>query len=338
MNAKPLETSAAWRGAELFERADWLHTLAAEEVSELTRAVKAVTTQRLDLDAVTSETFPLPRFGERLAAIQHSLEHGSGATMIRGLPIEAYDETELRTLFWGLARHVGTPLSQSANGERIFSVRDEGYAKEDPRARGPNTRKRLSFHTDRCDVISFLCVRQARSGGENRIVSSVSIYNELLETRPDLLRVLMQPYYYKRHNVDLGNERPYCAQPIFSFCENHFAANLLRVLIERAYAMPELPDMSAVQREALDAIEKLAENPEFHVSFTQQPGDILFLNNWVTLHRREEFVDHDTPELRRHLLRIWLAVPNSRPLDAAFAANYGATAAGAIRGGMQPSR
>ena len=29
---------------------------------------------------------------------------------------------------------------------------------------GPNTRKRLSFHTDRCDVIGFLCLRQARSG------------------------------------------------------------------------------------------------------------------------------------------------------------------------------
>ena len=39
------------------------------------------------------------------------------------------------------------------------------------RSRGPNTRKRLSFHTDRTDVIAFLCLRQAKAGGENDVVS-----------------------------------------------------------------------------------------------------------------------------------------------------------------------
>ena len=43
-----------------------------------------------------------------------------------------------------------------------------------------------------------------------------------------------------------------------------------------------------------------------------------------------EFADHELPELRRHLLRIWLSVPNSRPLDPRFQDNYGATAAGAF--------
>jgi hypothetical protein len=73
-----------------------------------------------------------------------------------------------------------------------------------------------------------------------------------------------------------------------------------------------------------------------HVTFRQVEGDILLLNNWVTLHRRSAFEDHQELERRRHLLRIWLSVPNSRPLDPAFEANYGATAAGAIRGGMRP--
>ena len=65
-------------------------------------------------------------------------------------------------------------------------------------------------------------------------------------------------------------------------------------------------------------------------------SDIVLLNNWVTLHRRHEFEDHDDPQLRRHLLRVWLAMPNSRPLDPLFRDNYGATEAGAIRGGMRP--
>ena len=37
---------------------------------------------------------------------------------------------------------------------------------------------------------------------------------------------------------------------MFSWFEGHFAANLLRVLIDRAHAAPELPDLTDAQREA----------------------------------------------------------------------------------------
>ena len=282
------------------------------------------------------DSFGLPNLSQHLVQIQDSLEHGCGATMVRGFPIEEFTVKECERIFWGLAQHTGTPISQSATGERIFHVRDAGFTENDPKARGPNTKKRLSFHTDRCDVIAFLCVRQAKSGGENYVVSSAALYEEIRARRPDLLTQLMQPYYYKRHTIDTANELPYCQQPIFSVFEERFAANMLRVLIERAYQMPELPDMTAQQRDALDFVEELAEDPKLHVQFRQEPGDILFLNNWVTLHRRSEFVDHDEPERKRHLLRIWLSVPNSRPLDPHFRDNYGATEAGAIRGGIHP--
>ncbi len=270
-----------------------------------------------------------------MSEIQDKLETGSGAAMLRGFPIDGRTEAEARDAFLDIASAVGTPVSQSAKGELVFSVRDAGLRDDDPKARGPNTRKKLSYHTDRCDVIAFMCLKQAKSGGENFVVSSVAIYNEIRKARPDLLEVLMQPYLYQRHNVDTANALPYCEQPIFSVFDGHFAANMLRVLIDRAYAMPDAPDMTNLQREALDYVGELADRPDFHVRFMQEPGDILFLNNWVTMHRRSEFEDHDEPERKRHILRIWLSVPNSRPLDPAFAANYGATAAGAIRGGMQ---
>lgn len=323
----PFDIPAAWRGAELLTRTDWSYEFTAEDIAEIDNAL-----------AVTEvDEFHFPKFGNRLRQIQHDLEHGSGACLLRGFPIDRYDEDQARRLFLGMARYIGTPVTQSAAGETIFSVRDEGFQIGQPQARGPNTRKRLSFHTDRCDVIAFLCLRQARSGGENQIVSSVALFNEMRRLRPDLTAVLMQPFYYQRHNVDTANQKPWIQQPIFSCHQGFFAASFLRVLIERAYAMPELPDMTATQREAMDFLEELANRPELHVTFCQEPGDILFLNNWVTFHRRNEFEDYEDPALRRHLLRIWLAVPNSRPLAPEFAANYGSTTAGAIRGGMPAS-
>ena len=42
-------------------------------------------------------------------------------------------------------------------------------------------------------------------------------------------------------------------------------------------------------------------------------GEILLLNNWTSLHRRTAFDDSLDPERKRHLLRVWLSMPNSRP-------------------------
>lgn len=331
----PIDSPAAWRGEALFGRDDWLYSLTEVDIGELKSALKNC--KSVPIEQINRDSFPLRNLATKLARLQSTLETGSGASMVQGFPIDEFSEDDLKRLFFGMSIHVGTPVSQSATGERVFSVRDEGYAATDSRARGPNTKKALSFHTDRCDVIAFLCVKQAKSGGENQVVSSITVFNELLCRFPRLLQELMKPFYYKRHNVDTGNNQPYIQQPIFSIFDGHFAANILRTLIDRAYDMPELPDMTENQRTALDMVESLASEPELCATFRQQPGDILFLNNFVTFHNRGEFTDHEDVGLRRHLIRIWLSVPNSRPLDPMFAANYGSTEAGAIRGGMPPA-
>jgi hypothetical protein len=304
---KPIDIPANWKGPELAGRKDWIHESGPAD----------------------------PGLDGWLTRVQDELEDGPGVALVRGFEGWAGDVDRARSCFRELAAKVGTPISQSAAGETVFSVRDAGFAEDDPRARGPNTKKKLSFHTDRCDVIAFLCLNRAQSGGESEIVSSVALYNEILKRRPDLLAELMQPFHYKRHTVDLGNERPYCRQPIFSFCEGRFAASFLRVLIERAHQDPEVGPLPEKQREALDFLESVAAEPEMHHRFMQKPGDILFLNNWTTLHRRTEFSDHAEPERRRHILRIWLSMPNSRPLDPLFRDNFGSVQAGALRGGMR---
>lgn len=331
---RALDIPAAWCGDELFQRDDWLVELDADDLGDLDQALRL--TCQLPLPQVTPSTFRLGPLADKLRRVQQSLERGGGATLLRGLPMDAYSAAQAERLFWGLTQYLGTPVSQSPAGERLFRVQDEGMGPDDRRARGPNSRRRLSFHTDRCDVIAFLCVRPAASGGDNYVVSSVALYNRMLQERPELVDVLMQPYRYQRHNVDAGNRLDHYEQPIFSIYQGQFAANLLRVLIDRAYAVPGGPVMSALQREALDYVEQLAGDPAMHARFRQQPGDIVLLNNWVTFHRRDEFVDHENPARKRLLLRVWLSVPNSRAVDPRFAASYGATAAGAVRGGMTP--
>jgi len=301
MQVENLSGAGVWKGGDLASRTDW----------------------RGRYDEVDPAT------------IRETLENGPGALMLRGFPIERFDCDEARAAFQVWCAQLGTLLSQNENGKTAFDVANAGFADSDPRMRGPNTNKKLSFHTDRCDVIAFLCWRKAKVGGENELVSSMHLYNEIGNRRPDLLETLMQSFVYKRHTVDLGNELPYCEQPIFSFRDGFFACSFLRVLIDRAHADPELPDLSLTQIEALDFLEEVANEPGQSVRFLQEPGDILLLNNWITLHRRAAFEDHEDPEERRRLFRIWLSMPNSRPIDPRFEANFGATVAGELRGGFR---
>ena len=330
-----IDQRAAWLGSDLETRQDWRQDLSVREVQECLDLANAID-EGLS-DEMLDKTFRkrMPVFCERLSGIQSSLEFDSGATKLSGFPMDEINSHTCEKIFIAAMRQIGTPVSQSIHGEKVFHVRDEGYQTNDPRARGPSSRNRLTFHSDRCDVIAFLCIRDAQSGGENQLVSSVSLYKRIFHERPDLLQVLMQPFWYQRHNVDQANANAFYQQPVFSFCEGRFASSLLRVLIDRAYASEGTPEMTAGQREALDLIEIMSLDPTMHLEFRQKPGDIVLLNNFVTLHRRKEFTDDERIDYRRHLLRVWLSMPNSRPIDPMFLASYGATGAGEIRGGMR---
>ena len=335
---KPFHNAAAWRGPEIAEHPDWKHTLTPENVDEIEAALAAVEARDLTLLDITTDNFPLPNLAPRLREIRESLEHGPGSALVRGWPSERFNVEQNRIVCWGLALYLGTPISQSAAGERLFHVEDAGFGNEHAKARGPNTRKALHFHCDRCDVIGFLCVRQAKVGGDSYLVSSVTVHNEMLARRPDLLEALYQPWYYKTHNVDTSNRDPWCHQPIYAEVDGKLVGYVLRVLIDRAYALPEIPDMTTTQKEALDFLETLCADETLHYRFRQEPGDFFLVNNFTNFHSRSAFEDDDDPAKRRLLLRIWLSMPNSRALPPSFAGSFGRTAGGALRGGIHPPK
>jgi len=53
-------------------------------------------------------------------------------------------------------------------------------------------------------------------------------------------------------------------------------------------------------------IETTANDPDHFLDMDFQPGDIQFLKNASILHKRTAYEDWDAPELKRHLLRLWL--------------------------------
>jgi alpha-ketoglutarate-dependent taurine dioxygenase len=62
-----------------------------------------------------------------------------------------------------------------------------------------------------------------------------------------------------------------------------------------------------VEKEALEVVDRLAEDPRLCLDMTFERGDIQAVNNFTTLHARTEFEDYDEPHLKRRLTRGWLA-------------------------------
>jgi Taurine catabolism dioxygenase TauD, TfdA family len=205
--AQPLAGRAAWHGKELERSVAWIRTLDHNHLAEIDAALAQV--QHRPPFGFDRDDFPLNATADMLAGISDELENGLGAVRLRGLPVDRYSDDDIRRIFWGLGRHLGTPLYQNARGEIMGEVRDETklsektYAETEPgrivssRARARSTGP-LRWHTDRCDIIALLCVRNAKAGGISKLTSIVTIYNEILRRRPDLLDLLCQDYWRAR--------------------------------------------------------------------------------------------------------------------------------------------
>lgn len=343
MGRRPLTGPFAWHGSEIAADPRWRYALSAEEIAEIDAALQAV--RNLDWREVAAEAFPLPRLGARLAAIAEELEEGCGMAKLAGLPVERYAPEDLRRIWFGIGSHLGRPVFQNRHGELMREIRDEGpgtgerygqvaagggaflssYART--LTSGP-----LRFHTDRTDVVGLLCVHQARSGGLSRLSSSVAIHNEMLRRRPDLLDVLFQDYPRSRFGEEAATPDVVYALPVFGLRDGKLTSHFSLTYIEAAEMSGRVPPLTAAQREALELLLALADELAFDM--TLAPGDMQFLNNHVIYHARTAFTDGAEERERRLLYRLWLSMPNSRPLPDGHEVLWGATAAGALRGGI----
>jgi redox-sensitive bicupin YhaK (pirin superfamily) len=86
------------------------------------------------------------------------------------------------------------------------------------------------------------------------------------------------------------------------------------------------PPLTDEDKRILDYFDRLADRDDLRHDMEFRRGDVQLLNNHVILHSRTDFVDHDDPKLKRHLLRLWINLPDGRPLAPDFADRYNAGA------------
>jgi hypothetical protein len=309
----PVIDPAAWYADDISGNEGWIYTLCDAEIAETLAAVQGIVARGLDIKHITVADFPLSTLGPALREIREELMKGRGMAMIRGLPIANLDRAANAVAFWGIGCHIGRQISQNGQGHLLGHVKDLGGDYGHATTRGYLTNAQMAFHNDQCDIIALCCLSPAKSGGDHAICSSVTLYNEMLKRRPDLMQEYEFSFYRSRSGeLPPGETEPWQRQLIFNFVDGYFAARGVGIAITKAQSIPGVPALTGPQKEALAMFRSLAVELSVQIPFRQ--GDIFCLNNHVTLHSRGAFEDWPEPDRKRHLLRLWLDTNGARPL------------------------
>ena len=333
MPSGPLTGRQAWRGKELRESTEWIEHLDGDEIAELEAAADTFLATGAPLVRLEQIGFPLPTLGSRLEVIREEILNGRGFVLIRGLPASEYSIEKAATIYFGLGRYLGKPVSQNAKGHLLGHVIDLGRSTADVTARTYQTNERQFYHADSCDIVGLLCLRKARQGGLSTIVSSVTLYNEVLARAPELLPVLFEPAYVDRRGEVPPGAEPWYRLPVCNWFEGNLSSYYVRRYIQSAQRFEGVPRLDEAQLACYDLLDQIADEPDIHLSMAFEPGDMQFLHNHQIFHDRTAFVDYEEPERRRHLLRLWLCPPNGRPLPDAYRHRWGKIEPG-DRGGI----
>lgn len=171
------------------------------------RCTETTTALGKPLGFVNQETFPLPKLHAELRNISDEVHNRRGFKVLRGLPFDKHDREENIIIYAGVSSHVA-PIRgrqdfqyQGKPADVVLAhIKDLSSIVDADKIGAPAyTTDKQVFHTDSGDVIALACLETAAEGGESKLSSSWTVYNELARTRPDLIRTLAEPWASEKY-------------------------------------------------------------------------------------------------------------------------------------------
>jgi len=331
---KHITGPTVWRAEEYSSNPErWVHHFSASEIAAFSDAADAfieaskASPSTYSLTGITQSQFPLAHdsLAELLATMRKEMLNGKGFMLFKGFPVTEWGNHKSAVAYMGLGAHIGYPVSQNGRGHILGHVKDLGEdSTQIDKVRIYRTCARQFFHADDADVVGLLCMSKAKEGGESDIASIHHVWNILQAERPDVAELLTKPiWYFDRKGEVSRGEEPYIRTSVF-YLETPDPSNPSRE--QRVYCKWDpyfvrslsrfsnkgiIPPLSPEQDEAARLLEATCERVKLHMVL--DVGDIQFVSNSHTLHARTAYTDY-APESgmpRRHLMRLWLSVPQS---------------------------
>ena len=307
-----IPTTSLWNRTDVPDTDAIAVDLPDDDLAELESAARRLAANGVDPVDAGPDDLPLGPLAPLVAEVRTEVLDGRGIALLRGFPVQRCTVDEMALMFWGIGLRLGRAVSQSVMGERLGHVIN--VTDTDPHARAYRNRSELSPHSDPGDLVSFLCIRPAITGGVSRFVSSLSVFEEIRRERPDLLAVLTRGFHYHRFGEQGPDDDPITPHrvPVFSERDGLVSGRYVREYVEIAADEDPSIVLTNTDNAAISLLEATANRPDLALDFTMAAGEAVVANNFTVFHARTAFTDD--PDRRRHLLRLWLVADPPRPV------------------------
>jgi hypothetical protein len=254
----------------------------------------------------------LPTLGSTLINLTRELHFGRGFFVLRTIPVDSYSRADNVLIYAGVSSYVGGQRGlQNVGGGVLVHIKDLTTTPQAGSIGSPAyTSVPQVFHTDKGDIVSLMALDVAAEGGTSRISSSWRVYNDLAETRPDLIKTLSDPWPFEAYvfflllnlirssshheNTRFNLDPQFTSRPILHYVDSRIIMQYARRYFTGYMHLPRsknIPPITEAQAEALDALHFLGEKYALGLNFKK--GDIQYINNLSIFHARDGFRDDE---------------------------------------------
>jgi len=303
-----VEDARAWLDADV-DSAECVVMLDDAARDELLRMAQQMREDPLPVLLREPGQFAMTALREFLERAKGLLDGPPGIAVIDRLPMDAVGEQDAVAIFWVLGKLVGRPVAQKWDGTMLYDVTDKGQGYVYG-VRGSYTNVELLFHTDNAfaiappDAVTLLCIRPALEGGVSRFCSIYTVHNRMLAAHPRELERLYRCVLWDRQAEHAPGAPKITKAPVFGYHGGQLSARLNVSLIRKGYEVAGV-DIDSETRDALAALEAVADHSDLWFELPIERGQLQFLNNRNIVHYRSRFIDDEDPARKRHLVRTW---------------------------------
>ncbi|MEO8443161.1 MAG: TauD/TfdA family dioxygenase [Betaproteobacteria bacterium] len=301
----------AWMRADI-TRDDWLFRLTPDCRDELNAIVADLRRKPQPAEQIDAAQLPIPACRALMRRVQAALDDGVRFAVVDRLPMDDISDGEAKALYWILSSLLARPVQQKLTGTLVYYVHDTGKkATPGSGVRPDQTNMEQFFHNDNSynttqpEYVALLCVRPAKSGGVSQVISFYTLHNELVRAHQDIVPRLYQPFWFDRQAEYLPGEPAVLSAPIFSATDGRLKVRLGLFQATSGYTMKnETMDEPAVT--AIKTLKQIFTDEALRFDFVMERGQIQYVNNLETGHRRTTFEDYSEPGNKRLMVRLWL--------------------------------
>jgi hypothetical protein len=303
----------AWHGPDLSED-DFKIGLSAAALAELEAVVAEQRKAPVPTLVLEPKYFTMEACRALMADARQRLDAGLGFVIFDRLPVARWSPQEVIDVYWLLASLLEVPVAQEWKGTMIYDVRWDGQA-YGADTRTALTPEGLDMHNDSsmgeapANYVCLLCLKTAKSGGMSSLASAYAAHNHFVRNHPQLLPRLYAPFYRDKQEYQAPDANNW--YPIFAAEEAGLRIRFNARVIRRGYQKTGRV-LDGEGAAAVDVLNKFLTDPAHRHDFWMEPGQIQILNNRSIVHGRTPYEDFAEPEMRRHLVRLWLRAGDRR--------------------------